>query len=445
MAKIKRITKPMVELGTTGLKHYGGILDDEFNNDLKGKKGREVFREMADNDPVVGAMLFAVEMLIRQVNWDVDAAGDDQQDLDNAEFLRSCMDDTDRPWTENISERLTKLIYGWEACHPVYKLRRGALAKFPSKYSDGKIGWRKLPTRSQDTIYQWEISEHGEVLGATFQAPPNYNMVSIPADRLILFRTTSRRGSPEGRSCLRNSYKPYYFKSKVEVFEAIGAERDLAGLPKIEAPAEWFSSEADANEKGYLAEIKRIGRNVRMDEQMCVLIPQLWDENGNKQVDFSLLASPGKKQIDTTKVVDRYNNMIAITMLSDFVLLGQQQVGSFALANSKTEIFASALGAWCKSIADTFNEVEVPRLFALNGWDGPTPRIVPGDIEERDLKALGEYVAKISAAGLQLFPSEDGALERYLLRAAKLPEPPEKTTAGPAAKSCGQLHLDGVL
>lgn len=416
----KTIKDFTVELGATGLKHFGGALDEEFNPKLLGDRGREVFREMSENDPVVGAVLFAIEMLIRQVSWDVDAASGDNADQENAEFLRTCMADLDRPWDEVISERLSMLVYGWEACHPVYKLRRGMGVDAESQHSDGKIGWCKLPTRSQDSLYSWELSDAGEILGLTQMAPPSYGVVTIPAERLILFRTSTRKGSPEGRSILRPAYQPWFFKKKIEVFEAMGIERDLAGIPYIEAPAEWMGAGATTAQKAIIDGLKRLGRNVRQDEQACILMPQLLDADGNKLFSFSLLTSPGSKQLDTDKTITRYNNMIAVSCLADFVLLGQQKVGSFALASSKTEVFATALGAWTTGIADTFNRVELPRLFALNGWTGPLPRIVPGDIEERDLGALGEYLAKLAGAGMELFPDDD--LEQYLRRTGGLPD-----------------------
>jgi len=146
----------------------------------------------------------------------------------------------------------------------------------------------------------------------------------------------------------------------------------------------------------------------------------MWDPNGNKLVTFDLMSTGGSKQIKTNEVVQRYNTMIAVTALADFVLLGQQAVGSFALASNKTEIFASALGAWTTSIADTFNRVEVPRLFALNGWSGPLPKIEAGDIEERDLGPLGEFLSKLPAIGIDFTGDLD--VEQYLRRAAGLPD-----------------------
>ena len=54
------------EIGRIGQKRYGGFFYEEFLKELQGRKGVETYREMADNDDVIGAILFAIEMLIRQ-------------------------------------------------------------------------------------------------------------------------------------------------------------------------------------------------------------------------------------------------------------------------------------------------------------------------------------------------------------------------------------------
>ena len=70
MAEIK--IDPFVELGVTGVKRTGGVITDEFINKLRGRQGALLWREMADNDPVVGALMFAIQRLILQIDWRVD-------------------------------------------------------------------------------------------------------------------------------------------------------------------------------------------------------------------------------------------------------------------------------------------------------------------------------------------------------------------------------------
>ena len=76
---------------------------------------------MADNDPVIGAMLFALERLILNLKWTVDPFKDDngkstKQDEDLAKFVESCMNDMEDSWDATVASILSFLVYGWSYC-----------------------------------------------------------------------------------------------------------------------------------------------------------------------------------------------------------------------------------------------------------------------------------------------------------------------------------------
>lgn len=132
----------MAEIGRIGQKRYSGVFYEEFLPNLQGIKGMRAYREMSDNDDTVGAILFAIKMLVRHAQWNVEPGGDAVKDRDAAEFVKSCMDDMQNTWTDTISEILSFLIYGWSFHEIVYKRRMGKSRnkKTSSKYSDGLIG-----------------------------------------------------------------------------------------------------------------------------------------------------------------------------------------------------------------------------------------------------------------------------------------------------------------
>ena len=81
------------ETGVTGLRRAGGYVQEEFLPQLAGYRAIQVYREMKDNDPVVGSILYAIDALIRQVPWRVQPATTKNEDLKNAKFLESCLGD----------------------------------------------------------------------------------------------------------------------------------------------------------------------------------------------------------------------------------------------------------------------------------------------------------------------------------------------------------------
>lgn len=764
----------LTERGMTGLRTSAGQVAEEFLTELQGQRGIKVYGQMKDNDPTIGSILFAIDQSMRQVEWTVEP-NQDKESMDRAEddaqFLQECMDDLSHTWQDFVSEIMTMIPFGFSLFETVYKKREGADGKVRSNYDDGKIGWRKFATRSQDSIDHWEFDEDDGGVNAVVQKPPpSYKDIRIPIEKLLLFRTTTVKNNPEGRaldpatliptpdgwrtmgdlctgdkvfdeqgriryvtatadwddrpryrmtfsdgtviiadaehqwvttkvwersqgkdakvrttteiaasvkdangvsnhgvawagaldyptqnllidpyvlglwlgdgttlsasiaahaddvdeevalieaagyatkvteqsdngaaikvygglqrslrelgvlgdkhvpssylrsnvadrhallaglmdsdgtvdrdgrceftntniglvdavaelvrslgmsakvslrkrangvdhmqdsycvkftpevpvfrlsrkvarckpvrarkqhyitsveriedgptkcievdsqshlflagagmipthnSVLRNAYRPWYYKSKIEEIEATGIERDLAGLPVAYVDAAILREDASDDDKAVLAAVKDIVANIKRDREEGVVWPTVYDANGNLLYKLELLSSGGSRSFDTTGIIDRYDKRIAMSVLADFIMLGSNAVGSFALASSKTNMFAQALGAWLQVVEGVFNTYAVPRLFAINGMDATNlPQIKHGDIESLDLAELGAYLSQLAANGMPLFPN--AALEEHLLDLAGLPQPTpdekDEQEAGAAEAAAG--------
>lgn len=406
------------EEGRIGQRRYSGTFFEEFLPQLRGKKGIEIYREMSDNDDMVGAIMFALEMLMRQASWSVVPGGPEAVDAKAAEFVDSCRDDMQQSWTETISEILSFLNYGWSWHEIVYKRRMGSRRdpRLNSKFDDGLIGWRKLPIRSQDTLWEWSYSPDDDLLGMIQAPPPLYGHLFIPREKSLHFTTKSVKSNPEGRSILRNAYRSWYFKKRIQEYEGIGIERDLAGFPVIIAPEKFDIYDPDSPEA--VAALKRaelMVSRVRRDAMEGIVLSGGWD--------FKLLSSGGQRQFDTSKIIERYDQRIAMTVLADFILLGHEKVGSFALSSDKTELFGVAIGSFLDIVCEVFNSQAIPQLINLNGtaFQGLTayPRLEHGDIETPDLTVLGNFIKDMTGIGV-IIP--DDSLEDHLRRVASLPK-----------------------
>ena len=427
IGKAKPTSTDFMELGSTGLVQYGGKVQEDFLRQLQGRQGVANYREMSDNDPVVGAIMHAIEMLMRKVDWSVDASDvNDEQAVQYAEFVASCMQDMSQSWDDTLSAILSFLTYGFSVHEIVYKRRQGHDGDSPSKFNDGLIGWKKLPIRGQSTIYEWDIDSNGgingvvqeQVLGETF----GRSNVNIPIEKMLLFRTSTKYNNPRGRSILRNAFVPWYFKSKIQEIEAIGIERDLAGMPVAMVPPQLLSDNATSAETAALNAIKELVRNIKRDEQEGIVFPLAYDpDTGNLAYDLKLLSTGGRRQFDTNAIIQRYDQRISMSVLADFILLGHQATGTQALSVSKIQLFVDSLTAWLGSIAEVFNSYGVPRLMRLNGLDTTKmPSINFTTPENIDIGSLGTFINQLAGAGAPLFPDE--ALEGYLRDAAGLPQ-----------------------
>lgn len=412
----------MAEIGVTGLRRAGGIIDDEITATLIGKRGVATYREMSDNDPVIGSILFAIEKVINRLEWQIAPASDEPADQEAAEFIQSCLDDMSDSWNATLSSILSMLVYGYSYHEIVYKVRQGPDQKDParrSRYSDGRIGWRKWPIRSQESLLKWLLDPDGGIQGFVQIDPAGTGQHTIPIEKALLFRTAINKASPEGRSLLRNAFRPWYYKRRIEEIEAVGIERDLAGLPVAEVPPEYLSQNATAEQKAVLAAVQTIVTSIKRNEQEGVVFPAVYDESGHKLFDLKLLSSGGARQFDTDKIISRYDQRIAMTVLADFILLGHEAVGSYALGASKVDLWSMGVDAIAKAIAEVVNVHAIPRLLRLNGMTvTSTPSLTYGEVGSVNLGELADFIQKMTMAGV-LMP--DANLEAYLRQVANLP------------------------
>lgn len=414
------------ELGATGLRRSGGYVLEEFLPQLQGWKARMVYREMSDNDPVVGGILLAFNEVMGRLDWHIEKPHEaDIEELVAYNFICEAFEDLEDSWDNTLSQILSMLIYGWSVCEVVYKIRGGKNSNplYRSKYSDGRIGWRKFPIRAQDSFLRWEFGEHGEII-AMVQQDIATGIHYIPMQKALLFRTNEFKGNPEGISLLRKAYTSWFYKKRIQEIEAIGIERDLAGLPVVYAPQEWFSSGADAGLTASLNAVQSMVTQVKRNEAEGVVMPYIVDENGNKMLTLELLNSGGSRSFDTGAVIDRYNKMIATSMLADFVLLGQGSVGSFALGSQKLESWQMIIESLAKSICEVFNKQAIEKLLILNGFDlKRMPKLVFGQVSNIDLAVLGPYLVALSNAGILSLTDSD--LESWAREQANMPPVPE--------------------
>lgn len=414
------------EIGSSGLKHSGGFLQEERLLDLKGSKGKAKFREMADKDALIGACLGYIKALIRQVRFYVDPYSvADSEDVKKAAFVNECFNDMSTPFPEFIGEALSMLTFGFAPHEMVYKRRLGDTndGETRSKYSDGLIGFRKLPLRAQTTVTRWDIDDNGGIHGFWQNDPGGKRRgeVYIPISKALLFRPSSEKNNPEGRSLLQNAYEAYYYASKLGELEAMGFERDATGIPVMQIPVRCMLPNANPADAAVYEGAKNIVKNIKQDKEGGIVLPSDFSQTGQQMYELKLLTTGGKRQFDATLMIKRYKQDMAMALLSDFVLLGHESVGSYALSTDKTNLFTLALGAFADSIVEVLNLYGIPRLMAVNGWDTTRcPVMKRGDVEQVSLAALGDYVTKITGAGVKMFQD----LEAHLLKAAKLPARP---------------------
>lgn len=390
----------------------GNFRADEFLPELRGRKAVQKYREMRDNDSTIGAVMYAVEQILRDVKLDVKPANDSEQAKFEADFVLSVLDDMEHTLDDHVAEALSYLSYGFAWFEVVYKRRVGPTqrsSKKKSKFTDGRIGVRKIASRAPWTISKFDVDQvTGDVLGID-QAVGNFGGVNyIPASKSLYYRTTTLNGDPSGRSILRNAYTSYEYLNNLQAIEAMAVERELAGIPVARIPADYMAPDAPVANKQFLAAMQDILADVKFNEQGYIIVPSdtYKDKDGNptnvRLVDVELMASQGKRNIQIDPIVRRYQHDIARSILSEFLMLGSQG-GSYALSKSKTDLFLRALESYIQAIVDVLNKQLVETLWALNGLDYDLmPKIVAGDVAPHDLKEIASFLRNLNGANIDV-------------------------------------------
>jgi hypothetical protein len=405
------MARPYSELGVASDTNPSwGLRQDEFVVQLRGRQGIKKYREMSENDAVIGAILTAMRMMLRSVEWRIEGGTDASR-----EFVHSVMHGmNDKSWEEFIADALTMLEYGFSLFEMV-----------PRRDDDGLVRMKKLGGRAQWTIDRFEAKENGDVQGV-WQIAAQKN-VYIPYPKLLHFRTTSIAGEPSGRSVLRSAYTSWRAQNNIKYFEGVGIERELNGLPIVRIPSEFMDANASDANKALFNQMKTIARDVKRNEQGYIILPsdRYADDDGkltnNMMIEFDLIASKGTRDIDTGAVILRYQQDMARSVMADFVMLGANDRGSFALSKSKADLFLRALEGYADTIAAQLNRKLLPYLWELNGMSqDDMPKLVRGRVAPVDLEELGQYIQRLALSGVDLFPDEN--LDKHLRDVAGLPE-----------------------
>lgn len=167
-------------------------------------------------------------------------------------------------------------------------------------------------------------------------------------------------------------------------------------------------------------------RNIQVNEQGGLILPQAFDpESRQSMFEFDLMSVRGTKQYDTNEIINRYDNKILISLFADMLKMGTDQVGSYSLASSKTNIMAMAIEARLKEIQDVLNHDLIPQLFKVNGWNtAALPTFQYSDLEDIELEDYSKAIQRITAVGM--IEKDRPALNRVRVALGLKPKPDDE-------------------
>jgi len=391
----------MPEIGSIGRSNSAmfeyNLATDEYLDLLRWPDNIEIYEKMKRSDSQIKAMLLVLELPLRSTKWYVEPADKSSKAKKIAEFVEnnlfSCPPDGMKyHFDDFLRQACTMFAFGHSIFEIVYKL-------------DGQeLKWSKFAHRPVSTIYDFIYTDNGELEKVQQQLINNsWKIVDIPADKLLIFTHRMENGDVRGQSILRTAYKHWTIKDFLYKTLNIGIERNYIGTPTVTIPAN--ATDQD------IIRAKEIVKSLRGHSMGGATIPD----------NYTLGMFEGSRNMaDIMPYIEHQDLMIVRSILAQFINLGSNSVGSFALSENQTDMFLMMLGAEAKYFSNTINSYAIPQLVKYNFSSDLYPKL--------NFKSFGGQeklieTLKLMVDGKIVVPDKN--LEEWMREMLELPEKSE--------------------
>lgn len=393
---------PGVPLGDSGTRLLHGIITDEYNPQLQGVQGINVYEEMRKSDGTVRAAVLACTLPIRRADWFIKSAGGDKEaDKKRNDEIRDFVDKAlfelieNVTWDDIIRQALLMVSFGVMLFEKVYNVQE----------IDGKeyVVLQKLAPRLPKSIMQWELVD------GTFgiqQIRQDGQVAQIPGNKMLIFVNEREGDNWWGMSMLRAAYKHWYHKNNFYKIDGIAFERQGLGVPVMKMPKGYTAND----EKKAVTALK----NMRANESAYLILPPDYD--------FSFADMGSKTTRDPENSINHHNKEILQSVLAQFLELGQTKAasGSRALSQDHSDLFLKAMEAIANTFRDVINKDLIPELVDMNFNDVKTyPVLDYSGISKVDIAGMGQAISQLVTAGGIHLNDDD---EQWIRAAFGMPE-----------------------
>lgn len=384
---------PRANLGDSGTKILHGIITEEYNPQLQGIQGINVYDEMRKSDGTVQAALRACKLPIRRADWFIKEVSDSPEHVAQAEFVRHALFDwiEDITWDDIVRQALLMEDFGVMLFEKVY-----GTYEFEGKTY---ITLKKLAPRLPKSILMWELTD------STFgiqQIRQDGILAQIPGSKLLIFVNEREGDNWWGTSMLRSAYQHWYHKSKYYAIDGIGFERQALGVPYAKMPIGYTENDEKKAES--------VLANLRANEKSFLVYPNTYE--------IGFMDMGAKTTRDPQTAIEHHNKQILQSVLAQFLELGQTKSnsGSRALSSDHSDLFLKSMEALANTFVSVINRDCIRELVDLN-FDNVEdyPVLDYTGIVKADVASLGQAYSQLVTAGALNPTDGDQAYLRSLL------------------------------
>lgn len=418
--------------------HIENTVNSLALEDLKLPKAFKTYRNML-TDEVIGGAVNLVKSLINKADYfivvpdgatqaeaklikDLNKSLSNLEGLTKSEFLNYILSELDygHSMFEMVFTRANgnQVFKTFSPIHPInvrkYVYKRNTLEKLEltSAENDGQL--------IQDLNAQTELS----------------------GEKVLMFRVNPDLDNPLGQSILNRCYKPWKKKEIASEYELIGVAKNLSGVLKIKAPAEYINayySDPTSENAQYMEELFEQAELIHGGKTPFAVVASDVTDGGQALFDIETIGNKQGNDVDTNAIIKRYETTILMTLFADIMSLGQGSSGSFALSDSKTNLLTLVVESILNSVSQSFTKA-IKVAYELNAVkpSGDYPQLSFTEIEKLDFDSFSRGWQRLVKDGLV---EMDDGLEAWIRERTKAPAK-DNSTVRPFIKSGSSVDTE---
>lgn len=390
------------QIGSSGTTLYSGYIYEDYLNDMTGKERSEIYDKMAISDYNISMCLNAIINPIKSATWEVVAGEDSDEARKDADLIRHILfKDMDKPFDSFLNEALSFVKDGFSIAEIIHKV----VINHPE--FKNYIGIKNLAWRSQKTIESWDIDKASEELKSVKQICYGDigKTIDIPAEFLLIFNNNAKGANYEGVSFLRACYGNWKRKNMYLKLNAAGIEKFSIPTPTVEVPV-------GKEETIEFSNLINVLQSYTSHQQNYLTYPVGWNVKLNANNGFD----PSKVEMS----IDSEDKRMTKAFLANFLELGMNGSGAYALSNDLSDFFLSGIQHIANEICKKINSKLIPSLIKLNfGERASYPQLKVSNIADKAGKELADILSVAANANI-IIP--DDQLEDHFRNRFNLPQ-----------------------
>jgi phage gp29-like protein len=336
------MTIVMNRVGDQGLNEFSTNLDRtvEYLAELQGRDGSIKYRQMSKGDPIIGMILRVHKNPIRSASWNIPYPADatDEEILAIDIIKDRLFGESETEFDALLGKILSMIEYGFSVFEQYYE---------PGEIDGNTYLLPVIEQRMQTSIERVNFKAR-EIEQITIDS----GLVHIPFSSLLFFSLNQQGDDLRGESLLRNAYRAWKAKKVYQEWLGIGIQRSVSGVPSMKVPKGTRVNSAD-----YIA-AEQLLQKICQHENAYMIIQEGYEFQLHES---KFNADPVQKAIDSC------NSEMALSVLAQFVMLGQQgNTGAFALSRDQSDFFLDGLQYIVDLIAGVLNDQVIRPFLQIN-------------------------------------------------------------------------------